>query len=478
MGEKVAARRIAIAAGVPVVPGSDGPVGTVEEAARAAEAMGYPVAVKASGGGGGRGFRVARRPEELAEAFAGATGEAARSFANPEVYLERYFDRARHVEMQIIAGPDGEVIALGERDCSIQRRHQKLIEETPAPGLPEATRAAMAEASAALARAVGYRNAATVEFIYAPDGTFHFLEMNTRIQVEHPVTELVTGIDLVKEQITVAAGWPLSFSQEDVRPRGHAIECRINAEDPGRSFAPWPGTLVECREPGGIGVRVETAMEPGGTILPQFDSLIAKLAVWGRDRDEAIARMARALSEYRVTGVATTIPFHRNVMASPAFRAGDVSTTFIAEHPEVIPPPQDVPAAEPGEAPPEPRALVAEVNGRRFAVKVHGWPEAAAVGNGVARNGSAPRRGPARRASAAAKPAADGPELPSPVQGTVVRVVAAAGANVRQGDVILVVEAMKMENEVAAHRDGTLEAVLVETGAAVKAGDPVARIAG
>ncbi|MFM9107650.1 MAG: acetyl-CoA carboxylase biotin carboxylase subunit [Chloroflexota bacterium] len=479
MGEKIASREIAAAAGVPVVPGSDGPVATPEEAAAAAERIGYPVAIKASGGGGGRGFRVARSAAELPEAFAGASGEATRSFANPDVYLERYLERPRHVEMQVIGGPDGQIVVPGERDCSIQRRHQKLVEETPAPHFQPETRARMAEAAAALARAVGDRNAGTVEFILAADGAFYFLEMNTRIQVEHPVTELVTGIDLVKEQIGVAAGLPLSFTQEDVRPRGHAIECRINAEDPGRGFAPSPGTLSACREPGGFGVRVETAMAAGAAILPQYDSMIAKLAVWGRDRDEAIARMARALAEYEVAGVATTIPFHRNVMAHPAFRAGDVSTAFIPEHPEVIPPPFAGAAAGAGEdRSPETRDLVAEVNGRRFAVRLvgAGLGGSGARSGGGGNTGASRAGGAARRAGASRMPASDGPEVASPIQGTVVRIVAEAGAAVARGDVLLVVEAMKMENEIAAHRDGTLEAVLAEIGAAVKIGDVVARI--
>ncbi len=471
MGEKIASREIAQAAGVPVVPGSDGPVASPEDAGVVAERIGYPVAIKASGGGGGRGFRVARTAADLPEAFAGASGEATRSFANPDVYLERYLDRPRHVEMQVIGGPDGEMVVLGERDCSIQRRHQKLVEETPAPLFPAATRARMAEAAAALGRAVGYRNAGTVEFILAEDGSFYFLEMNTRIQVEHPVTELVTGIDLVKEQIRVAAGWPLSFTQEEVQPRGHAIECRINAEDPGRNFAPAPGALSTYREPGGFGVRVETAMEPGAAILPNFDSMIAKLAVWGRDRDEAIDRMTRALADFAIGGVATTIPFHRNVMAHPAFRAGQVSTSFIPEHPEVIPPPFDGPAAAApdGTESQEAREVIAEVTGRRFVVRITGE-----LGGGLRR--AARPAGAPRRVAASRKPVADGPEVASPIQGTVVRIVAEAGAAVSRGDVLLIVEAMKMENEIAAHRDGTLEAVLAEIGAAVKIGDVVARI--
>jgi acetyl-CoA/propionyl-CoA carboxylase biotin carboxyl carrier protein len=472
MGEKVAARAIAAAAGVPIVPGSDGPVATVGEAAREAARIGFPVAVKAAGGGGGRGFRIARSAAELPEAFAGASGEAARSFANPDVYLERYLERPRHVEIQLLAGADGEVVVLGDRDCSVQRRHQKLIEEAPAPGLPAATLAAMGEAAAALARAVGYRSAGTVEFLLGPDGAFFFLEMNTRIQVEHPVTEEVTGIDLVKEQLLVAAGRPLSFDPAAIAVRGHAIECRINAEDPGRGFAPAPGVLASYAEPGGFGVRVESAAEAGSAILPAYDSLIAKLVTWGRDRDEVIARMARALAEFDVGGVPTTIPFHRAVMVHPAFRAGAVSTSFLDDHPEVVPPPA---AVSPDSAPgvPSPTELVAEVNGRRFEVRLSGLSAAvAAPGRSVATR-PGPRRASSRGGSANG---GSGPEVVSPLQGTVVRVLVEPGQAVRAGEPVCVVEAMKMENELASHRDGTVEAVLVATGQAVAIGDAVARI--
>ena len=475
MGEKIGSRVIAIRAGVPVVPGSDGPVASIEEAVAASASIGFPLAVKASGGGGGRGFRVARTPEDLADAFTGAVSEATRSFAIPDVYLERYLDRARHVEIQLIAGADGEVVILGERDCSIQRRHQKLIEETPAPHYRDETRAAMFAAAVDLAKEVGYRNAGTIEFMLDADGSFHFLEMNTRIQVEHPISEAVTGLDLVTEQLRVAAGNPLSFTQSDVRPHGHAIECRVNAEDPGRSFSPAPGRITAYRLPSGPGIRVESAFAGGSgpemTIPTRYDSLIAKVVAWGRTRDEAIARMQRALAEFVVEGVPTTIPFHRNVLAHSAFVAGDVATTFITDHPEVIPPPSTI-TPDPGAETNPARDVITEVNGRRFVVRVSGLGE----GNPGA---GTQRRTPSRSAPKlprASTPSPDGPEVPSPVQGTVIRVVAAPGASVEVGTVLCVVEAMKMENEVLAHRAGTVDAVLVEVGNSVKAGEIVARI--
>ncbi len=474
MGDKVEARRIAAAAGVPIVPGSDGPVGSVEAARAWATRHGYPVAIKAAGGGGGRGFRVARTAAELAEAFAGAAGEAGRFFANPVVYLERYLERPRHVEVQLVADDHGHLVALGERDCSVQRRHQKLIEEAPAPGLEPGVRQALAEAAMALARAVAYRNAGTVEFLLAADGGISFLEMNTRIQVEHPVTEMVTGIDLVKEQILVAAGRPLSFAATDAGPRGHALECRINAEDAGRGFAPVPGVVTRYREPGGFGIRVDSATEPGEAILPAYDSLIAKLIAWGRDREEALARMRRALADFEVGGVPTTIPFHRAVLDHPVFRAGAATTAFLAEHPEVLPPPAaEVEVVPRGtETAPATREMVAEVNGRRFVVRLHG----AASMAGPARRPPPRLAGTGSGRRGAAGPAANGNELASPIQGTVVRVAVDVGQAVARGETVCVVEAMKMENELAAHRDGTVEALRVGPGDAVRIGDVVAVI--
>ena len=476
MGDKVEARRIAAAAGVPVVPGSDGPVNSVEEARVWADRHGYPVAVKAAGGGGGRGFRVARDAKGLAAAFEGSAGEARRYFANPVVYLERYLERPRHVEIQLFADDHGTVVSLGERDCSIQRRHQKLLEETPSPAVTPDARRSLGEAAVALARAVAYRNAGTVEFLLDAEGRFAFLEMNTRIQVEHPVTEMVTGIDLVKEQVRVAAGLPLSFGEADIQPRGHAIECRINAEDVGRDFAPAPGVLTRYRAPAGFGVRVDAAMETGAAILAAYDSLIAKLVVWGRDREEAIARGRRALAEFAIAGVPTTIPFHRAVLDHPEFLAGGATTAFLAEHPEVLPTATtDAAPAAGADDRSAPREVVAEVNGRRFAIRVFGELGGAASA-AVRRAPPPPDRAKSGTAGRGARFSANGTELASPVQGTVVRVAVDPGQAVSRGAVVCVVEAMKMENELVAHRDGTVETLRVAAGDSVRVGDVVAVI--
>ena len=467
MGDKVAARRVALAAGVPVVPGT---AGSVDAAAAGAfgDEQGYPIAIKASAGGGGRGFRVAGSTAEVADAWQGASGEAARYFGDPAVYVERYLDHPRHVEVQVFADAHGHVVALGERDCSIQRRHQKLIEESPSPAIDGPTRARMGETAVALARAVGYRNAGTVEFLFQ-DGDFYFLEMNTRIQVEHPVTELVTGVDLVKEQIRVAAGLPLSFS-DGVPLRGHAIECRINAEDPGRGFAPTPGRITGYQAPAGFGVRVDSAAEPGYVILPAYDSLIAKLIVWGRDRDETLARLDRALGDFRVQGVATTIPFDRAVIAVPAFRRGDFDTRFIDRHAEVLE--GLVPAG--GLEPPEangveaPEEYVVEVGGKRFDVRLYARATVTEA---------APRRGIGRPRHRTSAPLPTGREdITSPIQGTVLSVAVEVGATVRAGALICVIEAMKMENEITAPHDGVVRAVDVAVGQTVQIGTRLALI--
>jgi acetyl-CoA/propionyl-CoA carboxylase biotin carboxyl carrier protein len=473
LGDKISARQTAVAAGVPVVPGTDGPIASIEEGRAWADAHGYPVAVKAAAGGGGRGFRVARTPEEFADAFTGSAGEAQRYFADPTVYLERYLERPRHIEAQVIADNHGNVVYLGERDCSVQRRHQKLIEETPSPVVDPDLRRRIGEAAIALSRAVAYVSAGTVEFMLAADGRFYFLEMNTRIQVEHTVTEFVTGIDIVKEQLLVASGHPLGFGQEDVAPTGHAIECRINAEDAGRDFTPTPGTVDRFRAPGGPGVRVDTAFEDDAAVLPAYDSLIAKLVVWGRDRAEAIARTRRALAEFEIDGVPTTIPFHQRLLVHPVFVAGEATTAFLPEHPEVLPPPAETVSPPPNAADSTVREVTAEVNGRRLTVCLHGPPIVSQKPAPPAPR-QAPRPQTAKRGSS--RPNADGAELTSPLQGTVLRVDVQLGATVGQGDLICVVEAMKMENEIAAHRAGTVSSLAVAPGDAVRIGSVLAVI--
>lgn len=329
MGDKAAARRTMIAAGVPVVPGTETGIQDRAEAIRIADEIGYPVIIKASAGGGGRGMRVARNREELIQSIDTASAEAEAAFGNAEVYLEKYLEEPRHIEFQILADAYGHVIHLGERDCSIQRRHQKVLEEAPSPALTPELRAKMGNAAVQAAQAVNYVNAGTIEFLLNTQGEFYFMEMNTRIQVEHPVTEWITGIDLIKAQIHVAAGEELTLSQEDVQFRGAAIECRINAEDPERNFMPSPGTVTQYFVPGGPGVRVDSAVYPGYQIPPYYDSMVGKLIVWGADRDEAIARMKRALDEFIIEGVQTTIPFHHLVLDNPYFLRGEVDTNFI-----------------------------------------------------------------------------------------------------------------------------------------------------
>ena len=328
MGDKAAARRMAAQAGVPITPGSPDIVAGADAARAVAAKLGYPVLLKAAAGGGGRGMRVVREPAELPARFAAATREAQAAFGDGGLYVEKFLERVRHVEIQVLS--DGETVHLGERDCSIQRRSQKLVEESPSPALDDATRERMGEAAVRVCRRVGYTSAGTIEFIAdAASGAFYFMEMNTRIQVEHPVTEMVTGIDIVKEQIRIARGEPLALAQRDVRIDGHAIECRINAEDPARDFAPAPGSVRALRLPGGPGIRVDSHLFAGYRIPPYYDSLVAKIVAWGRDRDEAIARMRRALAETEIDGVPTTVPFHARLLADERFRRGDVHTRFV-----------------------------------------------------------------------------------------------------------------------------------------------------
>ena len=331
MGDKALARETMLNAGVPVVPGSDGIIADEMKALQFAREIGFPVMIKASAGGGGKGMRAAQDEDEFRRNFAAASGEAESAFGNGDCYVEKLIRRPRHVEIQVIGDKHGNIVHLGERDCSIQRRHQKLIEEAPSPAVDEGTRTQMGEAAVRAAEAVSYHSAGTVEFLFDEDGRFYFMEMNTRIQVEHPVTEMVTGLDLLKEQIRVAAGEPLSFRQADVVVRGHAIECRINAEDPERDFAPMPGVVETFHAPGGPGIRVDTHVYSGYRIPPYYDSMIAKILAHGADRDEAIGRMRRALDECVIEGVPSTLPFHVKMMRHPRFLSGDFSTHFLEE---------------------------------------------------------------------------------------------------------------------------------------------------
>ena len=330
MGDKAKAREIVAKRGLPVTPGSPGEVRSEEEALQAAQKIGFPVIIKATAGGGGRGMRVVNRAEDLGRAFQAAQAEAKSTFGNDGVYLERYFLEPRHIEVQVLADQQGRVIHLGERDCSIQRRHQKLVEETPSPVVDDKLRRDIGRVAVEAVKAAHYRNVGTVEFLLDKERNFYFMEVNTRIQVEHPITEMVTGVDLIKEQIRLAAGHPLSLRQQDVVLTGHSLECRINAEDP-EKFTPSPGTITKYSPPGGFGVRVDSAMESGSIVVPHYDSMIAKLITHGRDRQESMARMRRALGEFVIEGIKTTIPLHRRILEDPDFQKGHVSTTFL-EH--------------------------------------------------------------------------------------------------------------------------------------------------
>ena len=472
MGSKTRARELMQAAGVPIVPGTTAPVETLEAAREAAEEIGYPIAVKAAGGGGGKGFRVALDAGALPDAFAGAAREGEKFFADPTVYLERYLPDPRHVEVQVLADAHGDVIHLGERDCSIQRRHQKLIEEAPAPLVDDALRARIGRIATEAARAVGYRGAGTIEGLLA-GGEYFFLEMNTRVQVEHCVTEAVTGIDIVREQIRVAAGEPLSVRQDEVALRGHAIECRINAEDAARGFAPAPGTIARYREPAGPGVRVDSGVEAGSEVTPLYDPMVAKLIVWDADRTAATRRMARALDEFEIEGVATLLPFHRAIMASPQWARGETCRDLV-EDPEWLkalagtPPAPAETAAEPLE-----RTYTVEVSGKRFDVRVLGEPGAGSANGRAPAARPAPQRRPRRGGTGG--PAGDA--LASPLQGNVFKVLVQEGATVEEGALICIIEAMKMENEIIAHKAGVVASLPIREGAAVSAGDTLAVIA-
>jgi len=473
MGDKISSRIAAEKAGVAGVPGTTQPITSAEEVRAFGRTHGYPVAIKAAYGGGGRGMKVVADEASIEEAIESAQREAKAYFGRDEIYMERYLTWPRHVEMQVIGDTHGNVVWVGERDCSAQRRHQKLVEESPAPDFPDKVRRAMGEAAVKVSKAVGYHNAGTVEFLYQ-DGEFYFLEMNTRLQVEHPVTEMVTGIDLVAEQIRVAAGEPLSFTQDDIVRRGHAIECRINAEDPaGGRFLPSPGRITKLVSPDGFGVRFDAGYSSGDEVSQYYDNLIGKLIVWGADRETAIRRMLRALDELVVEGVSTTVPADRAILSHPDFVSAQHSTKWVEERLDLAslaaaaPAP---PSVEGEEAPRVRRDVDVEVNGRRYAVRV--WvPETAPVA-AVAGAGAAPR--PRPRASAAGGGGAAGSgNVTVPMQGTIVKVLVAEGDTVEVGQAVCVLEAMKMENNILAEKAGTVKEVKVQAGATVASGDVV-----
>jgi acetyl-CoA/propionyl-CoA/long-chain acyl-CoA carboxylase, biotin carboxylase, biotin carboxyl carrier protein len=475
MGSKTRAREIMAEAGVPIVPGATEPAKDVKAAKKQAEEAGYPVACKAAGGGGGKGFRVAMTPDDLADAYEGAAREGEKFFSDDRVYVERYLEDPRHVEVQVLADSHGNVIHLGERDCSVQRRHQKVIEEAPGPHVDAEMRERIGRIATDAAAAVGYRGAGTVEGMQVGEEYF-FLEMNTRVQVEHCVTEMVTGVDIVREQILVAAGEQLSISQEEVELRGWAIECRINAEAAHKNFAPAPGAIATYREPAGPGVRVDSGVEAGSEVTPMYDPMVAKLIVWDVDREKATRRMLRALGEYEIGGLTTLIPFHQAILATEQWAKGETCRDLMEDKkwlkstaPEQAP----VPADPEGDEETVARDYKVEVSGKLFDVKVIGEAVAGIAPAGAAAGG---RRPPRRERKSGGGPSASSEALPSPLQGTVFKVVVEKGADVAEGDLICVIEAMKMENEITAHRAGKVEELNVVEGASVSSGDILAVI--
>jgi acetyl-CoA/propionyl-CoA carboxylase, biotin carboxylase, biotin carboxyl carrier protein len=478
MGSKIAARELMRAAGVPIIPGTIEPATSSDDVRAVAADIGYPVAIKASAGGGGKGFKIARSPDEVERAFDSAQREGQAYFADATVYVERYLEDPRHVEVQILADGHGNVVHLGERDCTIQRRHQKLVEETPSPAVDAELRERIGGIAVDAARSVGYRSAGTIEGLLAPDGSYYFLEMNTRIQVEHTVTEAVTGIDIVREQVLIAAGEPLSFAQEDVVLRGHAIECRINAEDVSRRFLPSPGVIAAYREPGGIGVRVDSGVRAGSEISPLYDPLVAKLVVHDVSRERARLRMLRALEEFVIEGPVTLIGFHRALLASPCFVEGG-TCRGIVESEELAQKAQELTEQLSHETtrlasgadgipatPTRERVVAVELGGRRHEVRIHtaapAWAELA-------------RRHKERRKGLSGE---DSGAIVSPMQGTVLEVAVTEGAPIEAGDLICVVEAMKMENEIVSHRDGVVAKLSVSAGEQVGHGQLICVVRG
>ena len=474
MGSKTKAREIMQKAGVPIVPGSTEPSPDADAARKTAEEIGYPVACKAAGGGGGKGFRVAMSEDELQEAFEGAAREGEKFFSDDRVYLERYLEDPRHVEVQVLADSHGNVIHLGERDCSIQRRHQKLIEEAPGPLVNDEMRERIGKIATDAAAAVDYRGAGTIEGMQVGEEYF-FLEMNTRVQVEHCVTEMVTGIDIVREQIRVAAGEELSIAQDDVRMNGHAIECRINAEAAHKNFAPAPGPIESYIEPSGPGVRVDSGLEAGSEVTPLYDPMVAKLITWDVDRESATRRMLRALDEYRIEPLTTLIPFHKAVMASDEWAEASTFREKIADKKwlkKLAPEAPAKPAEGSEEEEKAERTYQVEVNGRLHSVKVIG--AAAPAGGGT--NGAGAKRPPKREKKAGGGSSASGNDVVAPLQGTMFKVNVEKGQDVEEGAIICVIEAMKMENEITAHKSGKITALNVAEGQPISSGDPIATI--
>ena len=470
LGDKVTARHIAERADAPMAPGTPDPVKDAAEVEAFADEHGLPIAIKAAFGGGGRGMKVAYNRDEVAELFDSATREATAAFGRGECFVERYLDKARHVEAQVLADQHGNVVVVGTRDCSLQRRFQKLVEEAPAPFLTDEQRASIHESAKRICREAGYYGAGTVEYLVGSDGLISFLEVNTRLQVEHPVSEETTGLDLVREQFNIAEGGKLSFT-EDPTPRGHAFEFRINGEDAAAGFMPAPGNVVKYAEPAGPGVRVDSGVREGSVIGGQFDSMLAKLIVWGQDRETALQRARRALSEYTVEGLPTVIPFHQAIVSDPAFTAEngsfDVYTKWIEEEwvgelPAYVDP--DAPAED--DADPA-QKFVVEVAGRRIEI---------ALPSNLIFGGGSPRKKSKKRRGGGAKAAASGDAVVAPMQGTVIKVNVEEGQEVAEGDVVLILEAMKMENPVKAHKSGTVTGLAVEQGAQINKGTPLLEI--
>lgn len=479
LGDKVTARHIAARAQAPLVPGTPDPVKDADEVVAFAKEHGLPIAIKAAFGGGGRGMKVARTLEEVPELFESATREAVAAFGRGECFVERYLDKPRHVEAQVIADTHGNVVVAGTRDCSLQRRFQKLVEEAPAPFLTDAQRKEIHESAKRICKEAGYYGAGTVEYLVGQDGLISFLEVNTRLQVEHPVTEETAGVDLVLEQFKIANGEALQFT-EDPEPRGHSIEFRINGEDAGRNFLPAPGPVKVYDTPTGPGVRLDSGVQAGSVIGGQFDSMLAKLIVTGRDRNEALARSRRALAEFNVEGLATVIPFHRAVVSDPAFIGDEdgftVHTRWIETewNNTVEPFTADGEAAEEDEALPR-QKLVVEVGGRRLEVSLPGDISLGGGGGGSA-NGVVKKKPKARKRGGHGGGAATGDSVTAPMQGTVVKVAVEEGQEVEAGELIVVLEAMKMENPVTAHKAGTITGLSVEAGAAITQGTVIAEI--